>query len=40
MRFDDQVAEQVRDSDGRSVPGGPADEMSVLFATIMANQPD
>jgi NAD(P)-dependent dehydrogenase (short-subunit alcohol dehydrogenase family) len=32
--------DEIRDEDGYSVPGGPADEMSELFATIMANQPD
>jgi NAD(P)-dependent dehydrogenase (short-subunit alcohol dehydrogenase family) len=32
--------DEIRDEDGYSVPGGPADEMSSLFATIMANQPD
>jgi NAD(P)-dependent dehydrogenase (short-subunit alcohol dehydrogenase family) len=32
--------DEIRDEDGYSVPGGPADEMSALFATIMANQPD
>jgi NAD(P)-dependent dehydrogenase (short-subunit alcohol dehydrogenase family) len=32
--------DEIRDEGGYSVPGGPADEMSELFATIMANQPD
>jgi NAD(P)-dependent dehydrogenase (short-subunit alcohol dehydrogenase family) len=32
--------DEIRDEDGYSVPGGPADEMSELFASIMANQPD
>ena len=32
--------DEIRDEAGYSVPGGPADEMSALFATIMANQPD
>lgn len=31
---------QIRDETGYTVPGGPADEMSELFATIMAQQPD
>jgi NAD(P)-dependent dehydrogenase (short-subunit alcohol dehydrogenase family) len=30
--------DEIRDEAGYSVPGGPADEMSELFATIMANQ--
>lgn len=29
--------EEIRDEAGYTVPGGPADEMSELFATIMAN---
>ena len=33
MRFDDQVAVIIG-------AGEPADEMSVLFATIVADQPD
>ena len=32
--------DEIRDEAGYTVPGGPADEMSALFATIMANQPD
>ena len=32
--------DEIRDEDGYSVPGGPADEMSALFATIMASRPD
>jgi NAD(P)-dependent dehydrogenase (short-subunit alcohol dehydrogenase family) len=32
--------DEVRDEADYSVPAGPADEMSALFATIMANQPD
>ncbi|MFZ1161917.1 SDR family NAD(P)-dependent oxidoreductase [Mycobacterium sp.] len=32
--------DEIRDEADYSVPGGPADEMSALFATIMANQPD
>jgi NAD(P)-dependent dehydrogenase (short-subunit alcohol dehydrogenase family) len=32
--------DEIRDEAGYSVPGGPADEMGELFATIMANQPD
>jgi NAD(P)-dependent dehydrogenase (short-subunit alcohol dehydrogenase family) len=35
----DHLAE-IRDEAGYTVPGGPADEMSELFATILANQPD
>jgi NAD(P)-dependent dehydrogenase (short-subunit alcohol dehydrogenase family) len=35
----DHLAE-IRDEAGYTVPGGPADEMSELFATIMAQQPD
>ncbi|MFZ1176903.1 MAG: SDR family NAD(P)-dependent oxidoreductase [Mycobacterium sp.] len=35
----DHLAE-IRDEAGYTVPGGPADEMSELFATIMANPPD
>ena len=31
---------EIRDEAGYCVPGGPADEMGELFATIMANQPD
>ncbi|GLE52606.1 SDR family NAD(P)-dependent oxidoreductase [Mycobacterium montefiorense] len=31
---------QIRDEAGYTVPGGPADEMSELFAAIMAEQPD
>lgn len=31
---------QIRDETGYTVPGGPADEMAELFATIMASQPD
>lgn len=32
--------QEIRDESGYTVPGGPADEMSQLFATIMANQPE
>jgi NAD(P)-dependent dehydrogenase (short-subunit alcohol dehydrogenase family) len=32
--------DEVRDEADYSVPAGPADEMSALFATILANQPD
>jgi NAD(P)-dependent dehydrogenase (short-subunit alcohol dehydrogenase family) len=32
--------DEIRDEAGYTVPGGPADEMSALFATIMANRPD
>ena len=32
--------DEIRNEDGYSVPDGPAGEMSALFATIMANQPD
>jgi NAD(P)-dependent dehydrogenase (short-subunit alcohol dehydrogenase family) len=32
--------EEIHDATDYTVPGGPADEMSTLFATIMANQPD
>jgi NAD(P)-dependent dehydrogenase (short-subunit alcohol dehydrogenase family) len=32
--------DEIRDQAGYTVPGGPADEMGELFATIMANQPD
>jgi NAD(P)-dependent dehydrogenase (short-subunit alcohol dehydrogenase family) len=32
--------DEIRDEADYSVPAGPADEMSALFATIMANQPD
>ena len=32
--------DEIHDETGYSVPTGPADEMSELFATIMANQPD
>jgi NAD(P)-dependent dehydrogenase (short-subunit alcohol dehydrogenase family) len=32
--------EQIRDEAEYTVPDGPADEMSELFATILANQPD
>jgi NAD(P)-dependent dehydrogenase (short-subunit alcohol dehydrogenase family) len=35
----DHLAE-IRDETGYTVPGGPADEMSELFATIIAQQPD
>jgi len=28
---------EIRDEDGYTVPGGPADEMTELFATIMTN---
>jgi NAD(P)-dependent dehydrogenase (short-subunit alcohol dehydrogenase family) len=31
---------EIRDEADYTVPGGPADEMGELFATIMANQPD
>ena len=31
--------DQIRDEIGYTVPGGPADEMAALFATIMADQP-
>src|SRR6202012_5103196 len=31
--------DEIRDEADYSVPAGPADEMSTLFATIMANQP-
>jgi NAD(P)-dependent dehydrogenase (short-subunit alcohol dehydrogenase family) len=34
----DHLAE-IRDEAGYTVPGGPADEMAELFATIMASQP-
>ena len=30
--------DEIRDEAGYTVPGGPADEMSELFATIMANR--
>jgi len=32
--------DEIRDETGYTVPGGPADEMSALFATIMMNQSD
>ena len=32
--------DEIRDEAGYTVPGGPADEMGELFATIMADQPD
>jgi NAD(P)-dependent dehydrogenase (short-subunit alcohol dehydrogenase family) len=32
--------DEIRDEGGYTVPGGPADEMSELFATIMATQSD
>ncbi|MBO0864712.1 MAG: SDR family NAD(P)-dependent oxidoreductase [Mycobacterium sp.] len=32
--------DEIRDETGYTVPGGPADEMSELFATIMANRQD
>jgi NAD(P)-dependent dehydrogenase (short-subunit alcohol dehydrogenase family) len=32
--------DEIRDEAGYTVPGGPADEMSELFATIMANRVD
>ena len=32
--------EEIRDEAGYTVPGGPADEMGELFATILASQPD
>jgi NAD(P)-dependent dehydrogenase (short-subunit alcohol dehydrogenase family) len=32
--------DEIRDEADYSVPAGPADEMSALFATIVANQPD
>jgi NAD(P)-dependent dehydrogenase (short-subunit alcohol dehydrogenase family) len=32
--------DEIRDEAGYTVPGGPADEMSQLFATIMAGRPD
>ncbi|GBG39233.1 hypothetical protein NJB14197_06880 [Mycobacterium montefiorense] len=35
----DHLAE-IRDEAGYTVPGGPADEMAELFATLMAEQPD
>jgi hypothetical protein len=31
---------EIRDDTDYTVPGGPADEMSELFAAIMASQPD
>jgi NAD(P)-dependent dehydrogenase (short-subunit alcohol dehydrogenase family) len=31
--------DEIRDEAGYTVPGGPADEMAALFATIMAGQP-
>jgi NAD(P)-dependent dehydrogenase (short-subunit alcohol dehydrogenase family) len=31
--------DEIRDEVGYTVPGGPADEMAALFATIMADQP-
>ena len=31
--------DEIRDENGYTVPGGPADEMAALFATIMADQP-
>jgi hypothetical protein len=32
--------DEIRADTDYTVPSGPADEMSTLFATIMANQPD
>ncbi len=32
--------DEIRDEAGYTVPGGPADEMGELFATIMADRPD
>ena len=32
--------DEIRDEGGYTVPGGPADEMSALFATIMGNPAD
>jgi NAD(P)-dependent dehydrogenase (short-subunit alcohol dehydrogenase family) len=32
--------DEIRDESGYTVPGGPADEMSELFATILAHQSD
>jgi NAD(P)-dependent dehydrogenase (short-subunit alcohol dehydrogenase family) len=32
--------EEIRDEDGYTVPGAPADEMTELFTTIIANRPD
>jgi hypothetical protein len=32
--------DEIRDAAQYTVPGGPADEMSELFATILANQPE
>jgi NAD(P)-dependent dehydrogenase (short-subunit alcohol dehydrogenase family) len=32
--------DEIRDEAGYTVPGGPADEMGELFATIMADQPE
>jgi cellobiose-specific phosphotransferase system component IIB len=32
--------DEIRDEADYTVPGGPADEMGELFATIMADQPD
>jgi hypothetical protein len=32
--------DEIRDEAGYTVPGGPADEMAALFATIMAEQPN
>ena len=32
--------DEIRDDAQYTVPGGPADEMSELFATILGNRPD
>ena len=32
--------DEIRDEDGYTVPGGPADEVADLFATILTSQPD
>src|SRR6202000_2137092 len=32
--------DEIRDENGYTFPGGPADEMSQLFATLLANQPN
>src|SRR5947209_1413907 len=32
--------DEIRDKVGYTVPGGPADEMAALFATITADQPN
>ena len=32
--------DEIRDEVGYTVPGGPGDEMTELFSTIMTNRPD